>query len=52
MLDNTSSTELEDKYFSELTSEQMIQLYQTYKYDFELFQYDIERFLKLKLQKH
>lgn len=36
-----------DKYFSELTPEQVTKLYELYKVDFEMFGYEHERYLEL-----
>ena len=41
-----------DKYFSELTPDQVTQLYQIYKYDFKMYGYEYESYLELsKLDK-
>lgn len=43
-----------DKYFSELTPDQVTQLYEIYKYDFKMYGYEHESYLelaKLDLQK-
>lgn len=36
-----------DKYFSELTPEQVTQLYEIYKYDFKMYGYEHESYLEL-----
>ena len=36
-----------DKYFSELTPDQVTQLYEIYKYDFKMYGYEHESFLEL-----
>ena len=36
-----------DKYFSELTPDQVSQLYEIYKYDFEMYGYEHESYLEL-----
>ena len=36
-----------DKYFSELTHEQVTQLYEIYKYDFKMYGYEHESYLEL-----
>ena len=36
-----------DKYFSELTPDQVTQLYEIYKYDFQMYGYEYESYLEL-----
>ena len=42
-----------DKYFSELTPDQVMKLYEIYKFDFQIFGYEHESYLELsKLEKN
>ena len=42
-----STTRVTQDYFRKLTKEQVVNLYKTYKPDFELFDYSIEPYLSL-----
>ncbi|KAL7644992.1 UNVERIFIED_CONTAM: hypothetical protein RMT77_004816 [Armadillidium vulgare] len=47
IIENRTSFELAEKYYKQLTPKQMMKLFDVYKYDFKLFNYDIEDYLKL-----
>ncbi|XP_030385116.1 carbohydrate sulfotransferase 11 isoform X2 [Scaptodrosophila lebanonensis] len=41
------TNELQRQFYSQLTRQEMLELYEYYKYDFELFDYDIQEYLLL-----
>ncbi|KAG7170721.1 Carbohydrate sulfotransferase 11-like 11 [Homarus americanus] len=44
---NTKTSDIASTYFSQLTANQVDQLYQKYRLDFELFGYDYEDYRKM-----
>jgi hypothetical protein len=46
---NVRTQDVDSAYFAQITKEQVLQLYQKYKLDFELFDYDYDRYFRMAL---